>query len=320
MKRLLSIALTMFCCCYIKGQQHPDTASVAGRLQYVYALKDVINDRVWQGFADKGNDVPLIYYDDSCCYVVNPSDKILEKYKDKPVYQNDDINIFQMQRIDNIPFHMHVTITDEKDQIDYRTPIMRCSSLEQTCKTIPNVTTVKEWMTMVMHEYFHGFQFKQDGFFDAYERIFEDCSSDTLSTLQAQLEWYKESIQQENELLLKAIAEASLDKTKTHIQSFFELRDSRRARLKKEQNIDITSAEQFMEIMEGSARYIEYQLYEYFGDFRLADAKWLYTVGRNYYYATGFNLLRLLDKLGIEYHSRIFADVTALEKALSLNQ
>ena len=320
MKRLLSIALTMFCCCYIKGQQHPDTASVAGRLQYVYALKDVINDRVWQGFADKGNDVPLIYYDDSCCYVVNPSDKILEKYKDKPVYQNDDINIFQMQRIDNIPFHMHVTITDEKDQIDYRTPIMRCSSLEQTCKTIPNVTTVKEWMTMVMHEYFHGFQFKQDGFFDAYERIFEDCSSDTLSTLQAQLEWYKESIQKENELLLKAIAEASLDKTKTHIQSFFELRDSRRARLKKEQNIDITSAEQFMEIMEGSARYIEYQLYEYFGDFRLADAKWLYTVGRNYYYATGFNLLRLLDKLGIEYHSRIFADVTALEKALSLNQ
>ena len=68
--------------------------------------------------------------------------------------------------------------------------------------------------------------------------------------------------------------------------------------------------------MEGSARYIEYRLYEYFDDFNLTDAKWLYTIGKNYYYATGFNLLRLLDKLGIEYHSHIFTDVTVLEKAL----
>ena len=71
-----------------------------------------------------------------------------------------------------------------------------------------------------------------------------------------------------------------------------------------------------MEIMEGSARYIEYQLYECFGDFNLTDAKWLYTIGKNYYYATGFNLLRLLDKLGIEYHSHIFTDITVLEKTL----
>ena len=145
------------CCCYIKGQQHPDTTTVIGRLQYVCSLKDVINDSVWQGLSDKKNDVPLIYYDDTCCYVVNPSDKILEKYQVKPVFQNDDIKIFQMQRIDNIQFHMHVTITDERDRIDYRTPIMRCSSLEQTSKTIPDVTTIKEWATMVMHEYFHGF-------------------------------------------------------------------------------------------------------------------------------------------------------------------
>lgn len=317
MKRLLSIVLMMFCCCYIKGQQLLDTASVVGRLQYVYALKNVIDDRVWKGFADKENDVPLIYYNDTCCFVVNPSDKILTQCKATPVYQKDEINIFQMQRIDNIPFHMHVTITDEQDKIDYRTPIMRCSSLEQTSKTIPDVTTVKEWVTMVMHEYFHGFQFKQDGFFDAYERIFEVCPQDTLSTLQAQLEWYKESIQQENELLLKAIDAPDLDSMKAHIQAFLGLRDIRRSKLREEQNIDITAAEQYMEIMEGSARYIEYQLYEYFGNFNLADAKWLYTAGKNYYYATGFNLLRLLDKLGIDYHSRIFTDVTALEKALN---
>ena len=226
MKRLLSITLTMFCCCYMMAQQ--DTTTVVGRLQYVYALKDVINDRVWQSFTDKKNDVPLIYYDDSCCYVVNPSEKILNQYTAELVYKGDGINIYRTKRIDNIPFHMHVTITDEQDKIDYRTPIMRCSSLEQTSKTIPDVTTIKEWATMVMHEYFHGFQFKQDGFLNAYETIFAVCPQDTLSTLQAQLEWYKKSILQENELLLKAINAPDLDSTKAHIRAFLELRDSRR--------------------------------------------------------------------------------------------
>ena len=298
------------------GQQLPDTASVVGRLQYVYVLKKVINNRVWPGFADKENDVPLIYYDDTCCYVVNPSDKIQALYKTESVFQNYDVAIFKMQRIDNTPFHMHVTITDEEGRIDYRTPVMRCSSLEQTSKTIPDVTTVREWVTMVMHEYFHGFQFKQDGFLDAYEKAFAACHQDTLSALQAQHEWYRQSILQENELLLKAIGEANLDKAKAHIRKFFELRDSRRHRMRKEQNTDIAAAEQYMEITEGSARYIEYRLYEYFGDFSLSEAKWLYTIGKNYYYATGFNLLRLLDKLGIEYRSYIFKDVSVVEKAL----
>ena len=103
----------------------------------------------------------------------------------------------------------------------------------------PDTTTVKEWATMVMHEYFHGFQFKQDGFFDAYERAFENCPQDTLSTLQAQHEWYKESILQENELLLKAIDTPDIDATKAHIRAFLELRDARRTRIREEQNIDI---------------------------------------------------------------------------------
>ena len=35
------------------------------RLQYVYALKVIINDSVWRGFADKQYDVPLLYYGDT---------------------------------------------------------------------------------------------------------------------------------------------------------------------------------------------------------------------------------------------------------------
>jgi len=117
-------------------------------------------------------------------------------------------------------------------------------------------------------------------------------------------------------LLLKAIDTNDIEASRAYILSFLKLRNERRERVKKDLGIDIVALEQLYETMEGSARYIEYCLYRHFGDFNLSDAKWLYTVGRKYYYATGFNLLRLLDKLGIEYHSHIFADVASVEKCI----
>jgi len=250
------------------------------RLQYVYALKVVINDSIWSGFADKQYDVPLLYYGDTCCYVVNPTEKFLAKYPSVLIHSDNNIQIYQTEKVDDKPFHMHVTFTDEESNIDYRTPFMRCSSLEQTSKTIPDVTSVNEWATMVMHEYFHGFQFKNDGYLDTYETITNTVLPDTLIALAACHGWYKESITQEND--------------------------------------DIVALEQLYETMEGSARYIEYCLYRHFGNFNLSDAKWLYTVGRKYYYATGFNLLRLSDKLEIDYKYGIFKDVSIVERNLRI--
>ena len=288
------------------------------RLQYVYALKVVINDSVWSGFADKQYDVPLLYYGDTCCYVVNPTEKFLDKYPSVLIHRDNNIQIYQTEKVDDKPFHMHVTFTDEESNIDYRTPIMRCSSLEQTSKTIPDVTSVNEWATMVMHEYFHGFQFKNDGYLDIYDTITNAVLPDTLIELAASHDWYRESITQENDFLLKAIDANDIEASRAYIQSFFKLRNERRERVKKELGIDIVALEQLYETMEGSARYIEYCLYRHFGNFSLSDAKWLYTVGRKYYYATGFNLLRLSDKLRIDYKYLIFKNVSTVERYLRI--
>ena len=288
------------------------------RLRYVYALKVVINDSVWSGFADKQYDVPLLYYGDTCCYVVNPMERFLAKYPSVLVHSDNDIQIYQTKKVDDKPFHMHVTFTDEESDIDYRTPIMRCSSLEQTSRTIPDVTSVNEWATMVMHEYFHGFQFKNDGYLETYETITNTVLPDTLIALAACHDWYRESITQENDFLLKAIDANDIEASRAYIQSFFELRNERRERVKKELCIDIVALEQLYETMEGSARYIEYCLYRHFGNFSLSDAKWLYTVGRKYYYATGFNLLRLSDKLRIDYKYLIFKNVSTVERYLRI--
>ena len=286
------------------------------RLQYVYALKAVINDSVWSGFADKQYDVPLLYYGDTCCYVVNPTEKFLAMYPSVLVHSGNDIQIYQTEKVYDKSFHMHVTFTDDESYIDYRTPIMRCSSLELTGKAVPDVTSVNEWATMVMHEYFHGFQFKHDGYLDIYEAITDALLPDTLTALAARHDWYGESITRENDLLLKAIDTNDIEASRAYIQSFFELRNERRERVKKELGIDIVALEQLYETMEGSARYIEYCLYRHFGNFNLSDAKWLYTVGRKYYYAMGFNLLRISDKLESDYKYKIFKDVSTVERNL----
>ena len=203
------------------------------RMQYVYALKMVINDSIWSGFADKQYDVPLLYYGDTCCYVVNPTEKFLAMYPSVLIHSDNNIQIYQTEKVDDKPFHMHVTFTDEESNIDYLTPFMRCSSLEQTSKTIPDVTSVNEWATMVMHEYFHGFQFKNDGYLDIYDTITNAVLPDTLIELAASHDWCRESITQENDLLLKAIDANDIEVSRAYIQSFFELRNERRERVKR---------------------------------------------------------------------------------------
>lgn len=249
---------------------------------------------------------------------MNPTEKFLAMYPSVLIHSDNNIQIYQTEKVDDKPFHMHVTFTDEESNIDYRTPFMRCSSLEQTSETIPDVTSVNEWATMVMHLYFHGFQFKNDGYLETYETITNTVLPDTLIALAACHGWHKESITQENDLLLKAIDANDIEASRAYIQSFFELRNERRERVKKELCIDIVALEQLYETMEGSARYIEYCLYRHFGNFSLSDAKWLYTVGRRYYYATGFNLLRLSDKLEIDYKYGIFKYVSTVERNLRI--
>lgn len=94
-------------------------------------------------------------------------------------------------------------------------------------------------------------------------------------------------------------------------------------------HLDISKYEKCYETMEGTARYIEYALYNIFATnqpdinlltsdpafksfekFRHYDIKkdeWLYLTEKTiYFYATGFNMARLLDKLKIPYKTKLF--------------
>jgi hypothetical protein len=202
---------------------------------------------------------------------------------------------------------------------------------------VPDVHSTEQWATMVIHEYFHGFQFKHPAHLNYFEKYIA-VSADTLKKMYKSNPWFKESIDKENKILLTALSTADDKKIKTLIDSFFLLREQRRRQTKQQLNSDIVPIEQIYETKEGTARYVEYSLYsnfakktpnisllksdssyhsyQYFRNYKIENDQWLYLSEKtNYYYAIGFNLVRLLDKLKIEYRTRLFN-----EGGLSLEQ
>lgn len=334
---LLHLFLLLLCfSCKQSGE--PSDKVIIDRLCYVYNIKSVVNNKIWKGFDDNKYDVPLIYYGDSSCYVVNPTEKFMNQYNPEFIFGDAAIKIYKTPLLDSIPFHMHVSVSFENEaNFDFRSPFMRCSNTEATTKIVPDVPSTEVWTTMIMHEYFHGFQFKHSGYLDYFEGI--EMTQDTLKSLYLQNSWFKESIDRENDMLLSAIASEDIAQIQLFVNSFFELREQRRVITKRKLNVDIKAIEQLFETMEGTARYVEfnlydifstrqpniemaksdtlYQSYSYFKEFSFEEAQWLYKTGSTtYYYAIGFNTLQLLDQLKIDYQSKLFLNSISLEDIL----
>lgn len=312
---------------------------IIDRIEYIYNLKSLINDNAWPEFANPEYDIPLIYYTDSSCYVTNPTEKFIHLFNPELVYKTKTFSIFKTNLLDSIPFHMEVNISlgDSTPDYNYKAPFMYCSSPELTDRFVPDVHSTEMWATMVMHEYFHGFQFKHAPFLDFYEKNV-NVSADTLNVLYKNNDWFKESVDNENSLLLEALDSESQVEIQQTIMQFFELRDQRLKQTTELLNVDIETIEGNYETMEGTARYIEYNLYnkfatiqaeltfevsdslfrayEYFKNYTITKDKWLYMTGATYYYATGFNIARLLDKLKVDYKSRLFKGKIFLDDIL----
>lgn len=325
----------------LRGQ--PAENVIVARIRYVFALKAAVDSQCWKTFDELRFEVPLIYYTDSASYVANPTEKFLRLVPSTMIGDEDRLRIFRTtQRLDDQAFHMATGYEsgdeDSAGLYNYNEPFMTCSGYEETRRRIPDVASVEQWATMVMHEYFHGFQYRHPALF-AHARQFLYFASDSLRRIYRNSDRFKASIDRENALLLRALDAASILETRQHIDSFFVLRKSRRAYQKQRSGRDIAAAETYYELMEGTARYAEWELYKYFGktspnpemasidtgfhnygyfrNWRLDRDPWLFkTEKTSYLYATGFNMARLLDKLGIRFRDSIFDRGFSLEALL----
>jgi hypothetical protein len=342
-RHLILIFITALLCVQVKAQNSEQL--IFDRIDYIFNLKPTIAKKYWREFDKKKYDVPLIYYTEAESYIANPQQDFINYYKPTLVFKNRNLKIYKtLTRFDDFPFHMATSfgIDETTDKIIRPTPIMYCSSFEVTSKKIPESTSTEYWVTMILHEYFHGFQFKHKPYIETMLKKTSNVTEDSLSIIFKNNNWFGEKIKKENDFLLKAIQSKNQSETESYIDSFFSSRKERRLETKSKLNFEIDNIEKIYETMEGTARYIEYNLqveyatktpdkklmivdtayhsYKVFKNYKMEKDPWLFTPSKRYFYATGFNIVRLLDKLNINYKSRLFKEGTlSLDEILETN-
>ena len=329
MRKKLTVCLFVwFFFGFIVNLKAQEDKTAIQRLLYFYQLKDLLSDKVWPSFGSPKYDVDLAYYTSNNTYLIDHSGIITQKKSSVDIYKKGGLKIKKVARLDTIGFHMSTAYeSQDSHSLWYHNPVMLCSDYENTQKYVKDVGNLQTWATMVMHEYFHGFQFLHPAFI----RFANDSiviSNTKLQSYYDRYPWYRESIDKENQLLLDCLQTDDLITIKILFKKYTTQRDGRVKRFSEIEKFDLSVQEEFLEKMEGSARYMEYQLYLLFKDlpldkplslndkayepgafkaFTIKDKPWLYESSSiRYFYSTGFNLLRLLDHLHVDYKKNLF--------------
>ena len=227
----------------------------------------------------------------------------LKKLVDEKIWPtyNDPAYSMEMNYYEDGPFRMHL------DQAEDDTLArMECSSPEITIQAVPSVKTYEEWYAMLMHECFHGFQYKHTDFWNKMLASTPEnfISSDSLKTLRRNYEWYRDMLSKENALLKKAYEASGIHEVRHILSDFFSIRDERLKTVQDRLGLDIIEFYPIIETVEGSARYIEYCLAREQG---ITDTDWMTNLDSNScYYASGLYLMLIMDKFGIPYKDELF--------------
>lgn len=301
---LLALLLTATCITCAASTAAPllkgDEQTILERLRTIRTLRHDLAD-VWPGFDASQYDVPLLYYTDSVCYAVNPTEAMCRHFEAHLTHEEPGLMIYRLRRPDTLPFHME-TYTEFQDStcFAYRRPYVSCSSPEITQLTVPDVTTDSTWIPMVLHEYAHGYQYSHPELTAHLTQALPTHPETELARLHLEYEWFNLAIRAENQALLDALTAGTPDVRAEHLDRFFILRAGRKARMAEELGTTAVRDEEFYEYMEGMARYIEAEAGFRLGSYSDRDT-WLHdTDHTGYFFATGYNLVRLLKEFGYD--------------------
>lgn len=181
---------------------------------------------------------------------------------------------------------------------------------------------------MVSHELFHGYQRSIPAFKAYYTQVEIPGGPDEfLAKYHKELEWYKESIHRENELL-KAIWLHDAD-VLANLNAYDSLRMIRIQRIRDEYGVDILEAEDYELLIEGHTRYFESLckrhiaqqqpdtsmlqaadvnlISKMFEGYEVKKDKGLYNLYNDrYYYPLGYNISMILEKYLPTYKQSIY--------------
>lgn len=301
-------------------------------LNYLLQIKNETAKQYWKGFATKNFYNPAIYYTHQGTFAIQPNNHILKLSGQEKTNKLENFEFIGLseQFSDTTNFNFNNSHTEsDTSALCYQANVLFFQSFGLTNKLI-GVEDLQDWSIMVIHELFHGYQM-QIPEFKAYRTKLEMPGGPDkfLAKYHKELDWYRESIKNENELL-KAIWTEDAD-LKSNLIKYDSIRTLRINRIKDEYEVDIRGPEDYEILIEGHARYFESLCKRYISkhspnasmlledDFGLiSDMFKGYEIKKDknlsdiyndrYYYPIGYNISMLLEKYLPEYEETIYTE------------
>lgn len=343
MKKHLSILLllSLFSCTDTAKNESLMDQSYFRHLKYLVNIKNEVAQKYWPDFGTIDFHEPIVYYSKENTYVVNPTEHILKNFDYQEVGNFKKTPVIQLAKSyhDTTSLKFNNSVSNDSTKLHYLQPIMYFQSYELTKKFLQgDLKDLEDWSIMVIHELFHGYQWSKPKMLNHTRAVSMPGGPDKfLGSYHKDLDWYKESVEKENDLL-KAIWIDGADLNK-NLKQFNALRDLRIERIKQEYDVDIRAAEDFEITLEGNARYFESLIKRYlaknrpdasfltdedkksianmFNGYEVTKDKNLFNIyNSRYYYVLGYNISMILEKYEHDFKSRINTDEVSLLELL----
>ena len=192
-----------------------------------------------------------------------------------------------------------------------KTPYVMCSDFSESQKMYPDITDKTEWVPMVVHELVHGCQDSHPNHYIARQSIEYQVYEIDLAAYPSQYPWLGDALKKENNYLLAAISAEDESEMNGFIREFLSCRKERKERMMSELGVIIVKQEEEFETAESLARFMEVQsaILLNSSNPNYAEDSFFFCedVKEEYFFITGYNLVRLFIKMGIDldltYHS-----------------
>ena len=321
MKLLLTAVLLLI---IVNGYSQSPPGSECIRLRHFFELKKRTARNYWPGFNSKMLYGPLFFYTANRTLVIEPNKKLQKRVEISKI--DNCLNkgyVGIVAGTDTSQFYMEVDYEEHDTSVlHYRNAIASASDVAIARRFVPAIENIEEWMGMILHESFHLYQTSFRRFRNYQNSTQALLSRDTLRGFYTGLEWYKEMVLKEYDMILHACNTKEKEIVVWYIENLLNLREQRYKKIFIEYGIDIRPLEDMLERSEGVARYMEYCLKRtvnempvntqmqltdslyHSGSYRkyaLIDDKFMNRVNSQYYYAIGFHLSRLLEIHNISF-------------------
>lgn len=341
-KILIAILLSVFLTNTFAQQILQPTAQeklITERFEYIRQIKKFVGNMYWKNFSNNEFPGTVVYFTDSASYFINPLPEMKDKVSKYSILENDyDWNIWKLRMpLDSAKFVMETQFQFDnkaKKYINYKTPVLFCSSPELTQKEKEKIKTTQEWSIAMMHELYHQYQYSNEAILTYVLRLYQEkkmIDMDSMQGIYTVNKAFRDTLQKENELLKQAYAATSLEEEKKIFTQFLRLRSKRNLAYFKQTKFWVNTPENFWEKLEGTCMMMEKQLKENFQNIKpteyienndpMYDKTFVYNEkdvtevdfysklddDRFYVGTTGFNMVQLLEKNKVPYKDNFFS-------------